>query len=208
MLTAASYWLINSLMIFFPLRLSLLPFRKPQRAYSAVWSVRPWGMTVLKRWRNGPWLTLRCSRSWVTLPCVWSLNKCRRTLRHSASKWQFLLVGSFFVKASITYDHLLCIIPPPPLFFSLQPLKESSHRSEDSEAHWCWTDSHSLMAAEIHMWGKPQNKSGTMFRSLQNITFSVLAFKFKMSIVSLWLCLFYAFFCFVFKSVSQLQCCI
>lgn len=54
---------------------------------------------------------------------------------------QLLLAGPSAFTASITSDgHLLCIkhfslSPPPSLFFSPQPLKEPSHRPEDSETH-------------------------------------------------------------------------
>lgn len=61
------------------------PLRKRRRASSVAWSARPWGTTALRRWRSGRWPTLRCSRSWATRPCAWSLSRCRRTLRRSAS---------------------------------------------------------------------------------------------------------------------------
>lgn len=68
--------------------------RKPRKACSAVWSVRPWGTTALRRWRKGPWPTPKCSRSCLTPLCAWSLSKCRRIHKRSASKSVYLSSAS------------------------------------------------------------------------------------------------------------------
>lgn len=75
------------IMVQFPPSFLFCVFRKPEKAFSAVWSVSTQGMTVPRRWRKGPWQILRCSRLWLTQPCAWSLSKCRRTLKHLASKF-------------------------------------------------------------------------------------------------------------------------
>lgn len=123
-------------------------FRKPPKASSAAWSVRPWEMTALRKWRKGPWLILRYSRSWVTQPCAWSWSKCRRTHRHLASKFSNFQVNIF--KQHSSNRNILfqsCIL------FDSQPPEESSYCPEDPETHWCWTDSHTLIQRqEPHVW--------------------------------------------------------
>lgn len=168
-------------------------------------------MTAQRKWRKGPWLIPRCSRLWVTQPCAWSSSKCRRILRHLASKLANFCALLFLSSASrvqiTTYPHKY--MENWPCFFSFffvpQPLKESSYCSEDSETHWCWTDSHSLMRDKARCVKNSQNYSGTTCKTLQNFTSSFLAFKLKMILylVSRRLCVYVMFF-----KISQLFHCV